>query len=610
MKNDIKINYGILDGIIEQLHVYKNALNTMHSSLAKISVFIAENQGESIDAWEGKIQDSQNYIKDYQEQMNDLLSLFENYVGETTAYISPLARHAMMRVDRNDIWFNLQQMETGILNNLPKAYLTANREPFPTFFLSDEEKEREIEKSRSNQAKLQMISREIQSSQRSLDNKMEQLWRLYDSKVKKFEIVDDHYQVKALKMKYKYTSIFEGMWDAIEDMSKDVFDLLRGVAVGLYSIVTGLATLVIDAGIVAVSSVIPDTIEPDFINKAANKRIDQYTEALVEAIKDPIGVVESVSQSISDTYEEEGIMYVTGSTASSFIPIVGMATKLSKISKLTSKTPDSKPKPVSDTIKAKVDDLVKNNKAFEGIKKGTLEFVKGVKGGAVIFMDGIVGGMKKMVNPDHNIAYSTSGTLPWKVTNPKIVQDRIEDVASQFAVKGTGEALGNKKVAVGEEIIAQRVLKAELDLTPKLTPYKSLSRDQQKIIKEKIENRTVTKEEYKRYQWDKRFSKRRAAGVNEFWKQEKKRILDGEPPTREWTNEQIQEILKGKKPQYNGQSIIGHHTYNAMNYPHICNIGELIYPVTSREHLKGWHGGSYSKNAPGRPVDPNYLEEF
>ncbi|MGI2726484.1 hypothetical protein ACRS54_21430, partial [Bacillus cytotoxicus] len=177
-------------------------------------------------------------------------------------------------------------------------------------------------------------------------------------------------------------------------------------------------------------------------------------------------------------------------------------------------------------------------------------------------------------------------------------------------VKGTGEALGNKKVAAGEEIIAQRVLKAELDLTPKLTPYKSLSRGQQKKIKEKIENRTVTKEEYKRYQWDKRFSKRRAAGVNEFWKQEKKRILDGESTTRDWTNEQIQEILKGKKPQYNGKSIIGHHTYNAMNYPHICNRGELIYPVTGREHLKGWHGGSYSKNAPGRPVNPNYLEEF
>ncbi|WP_337249641.1 hypothetical protein [Virgibacillus halodenitrificans] len=123
-------------------------------------------------------------------------------------------------------------------------------------------------------------------------------------------------------------------------------------------------------------------------------------------------------------------------------------------------------------------------------------------------------------------------------------------------------------------------------------------------------NRTATKEEYKRYQWDKRFPKRRAAGVNEFWKQEKKRIIDKELPTRDWNNEQIQEILKGKKPQYNGKPIIGHHTYNAKNYPHIGNRGELIYPVTEKEHLKGWHGGNYSKNAPGRPVNPDYLEDF
>jgi hypothetical protein len=67
-------------------------------------------------------------------------------------------------------------------------------------------------------------------------------------------------------------------------------------------------------------------------------------------------------------------------------------------------------------------------------------------------------------------------------------------------------------------------LKAELDLTPKLVPFKSLNRTQQRKLKEKIENRTITKEEYKRYLWDKRFSKRRAAGVNDFWKQEKKRI--------------------------------------------------------------------------------------
>lgn len=30
-----------------------------------------------------------------------------------------------------------------------------------------------------------------------------------------------------------------------------------------------------------------------------------------------------------------------------------------------------------------------------------------------------------------------------------------------------------------------------------------------------------------------------------------------------------------------------------MNYPHIVNSGEQIYPVTSKEHLKGWRGDSF-----------------
>lgn len=40
--------------------------------------------------------------------------------------------------------------------------------------------------------------------------------------------------------------------------------------------------------------------------------MDAYTDMLVQVIKDPMGVLESIGQSISDTVEEEGIMYVTG----------------------------------------------------------------------------------------------------------------------------------------------------------------------------------------------------------------------------------------------------------------------------------------------------------
>ncbi|WP_423190744.1 T7SS effector LXG polymorphic toxin [Bacillus safensis] len=287
-----------------------------------------------------------------------------------------------------------------------------------------------------------------------------------------------------------------------------------------------------------------------------------------------------------------------GMAAAGYIPIVGWAGRIFKGGKAVYKTTQA----TSAAVRA-VDIYKTSQKSFDALKTSQ----KGLYGLTATngFSEAITGRdmFGKKISKEQQEA-SMNAALGM------LLPFGAKGFHGKMGIKSTEKTLSNKKVAVGEEIIAQRIQKVELDLTTKVTPYKSLSRNQQKKIKEKIENRTVTKEEYKRYQWDKRFSKRRAAGVTEFWKQEKKRILDGESTTRNWTNEQKQEILKSKKPQYNGKSIIGHHTYNAMNYPHISNRGELIYPVTGREHLKGWHGGSYSKNAPGRPVNPDYLEEF
>ncbi|WP_155762171.1 T7SS effector LXG polymorphic toxin [Bacillus safensis] len=287
-----------------------------------------------------------------------------------------------------------------------------------------------------------------------------------------------------------------------------------------------------------------------------------------------------------------------GMAAAGYIPIVGWAGRIFKGGKAVYKTTQA----TSAAVRA-VDIYKTSQKSFDALKTSQ----KGLYGLTATngFSEAITGRDmfgNKISKEQQEASMNTALGM--------LLPFGVKGFHGKIGVKSTEKTLSNKKVAVGEEIIAQRVQKVELDLSTKVTPYKSLSRNQQKKIKEKIENRTVTKEEYKRYQWDKRFSKRRAAGVTEFWKQEKKRILDGESTTRNWTNEQKQEILKSKKPQYNGKSIIGHHTYNAMNYPHISNRGELIYPVTGREHLKGWHGGSYSKNAPGRPVNPDYLEEF
>ncbi|NWO12395.1 MAG: hypothetical protein HLX49_01955 [Virgibacillus sp.] len=71
-----------------------------------ITTFMQTNEGKSVEAWDHNIRTSKEKISNYATQIYDLLSLFENYVTDTTRYISPISRHTMMRGDRNDIWAN------------------------------------------------------------------------------------------------------------------------------------------------------------------------------------------------------------------------------------------------------------------------------------------------------------------------------------------------------------------------------------------------------------------------------------------------------------------------------------------------------------------------
>ena len=120
----------------------------------------------------------------------------------------------------------------------------------------------------------------------------------------------------------------------------------------------------------------------------------------------------------------------------------------------------------------------------------------------------------------------------------------------------------------------------------------------------------MSREEYARYSWDKRFKSRRDEGVREFWAQERSRLASGLPGTRNWDPRQAQDILTGRRPQFEGQTMQGHHEYSALKYPQLANDPRFIYPSTPREHLYRWHGGSTRSPTSGAPLNPNFLEEF
>lgn len=151
-----------------------------------------------------------------------------------------------------------------------------------------------------------------------------------------------------------------------------------------------------------------------------------------------------------------------------------------------------------------------------------------------------------------------------------------------------------------EEIIASRV--DGMDLRAHPVAQKQLNARTRRMIAKRIRARTATREEYERYMWDKRFRRRRRAGVKEYWKQERKRLESGEQGTRNWSREQRLSILAGGAARFKGRTLHAHHTYSARIYPQLANRGEVIYPATQREHLTGWHGGAYRNSLPGKRI--------
>ena len=182
----------------------------------------------------------------------------------------------------------------------------------------------------------------------------------------------------------------------------------------------------------------------------------------------------------------------------------------------------------------------------------------------------------------------------------KVYNFKVEDYHTYF--------VGENRILVhnadynqsSKDIISERT--KDLDKQEHPTKQKQLSAEKKSELKKKLDNRTITREEYKQLEWNRRFSNRRSRGVKRFWSQERKRLLNGENGTRNWTPSQKQDIINRKTPRFNGKALEGHHSYSASKYPHLADKGDVIFPVTENEHLNGWHGGNFDNSIPGEPI--------
>ncbi|UAC48705.1 hypothetical protein K6959_01610 [Bacillus aquiflavi] len=200
MKRDLQINYGILDDMIGQLHMYKHALVKMKDSLGSSFHSDSNESGEKCRGMGSKDQSFPGKNRKIRNtNQRSFVIIRKLCAADTTVYISPIARNAMMRVDRNDIWINLTQIESGITRNVTKALNRSFETPSSILSLFDDPTDAEKKASEINRRNMEKIQASIKSTRNKLQNKMDDLWELYDMKVKKFENVDDAYHDRAAK---------------------------------------------------------------------------------------------------------------------------------------------------------------------------------------------------------------------------------------------------------------------------------------------------------------------------------------------------------------------------------------------------------------------------
>ncbi|MEI3614496.1 hypothetical protein [Pseudogracilibacillus sp. SO30301A] len=97
-------------------------------------------------------------------------------------------------------------------------------------------------------------------------------------------------------------------------------DILRGFIDGVIGMATGIVTIAGDVGIIVVSGIIPDSIEPELIKTTADETFEDYKDVAIKLIQNPMSMFELAAQSVSDTVETEGIAYLTGGALTAIIP--------------------------------------------------------------------------------------------------------------------------------------------------------------------------------------------------------------------------------------------------------------------------------------------------
>ena len=303
--------------------------------------------------WESYVWENEKILK---YRLGVIKEMIDSYISDMTDYIAPENETAMMRVDRNDIWWNYKQIEgeatsfDWMVQDTGSTLATYKRLFIPNPFSSDEENEAkksaqqqeedaESARRQRNYEKLQGFRDQLDTSIREkISDSVDEIRKIYENKVIPFENTDDSYKSKMSA----YYSEWSSMGDKFSDAGNAIRDFLAGIGDSLVDTVKGLLTLVVDLGILYVDvrwkSIVPIQV-PEVLDQEVEKIKQKYEPLL----KDPVNTIGGIGQSICDTADEKGVAYSSGYIVTEVVTALLADKGLDKIKNVakTGKTADN-----------------------------------------------------------------------------------------------------------------------------------------------------------------------------------------------------------------------------------------------------------------------------
>ena len=132
MKRDIKLNISQLRDVESRIRAVGDALIEITEASDRFLEVLREQSSQAYETLSGQWEE--NIQKKEQETLSMLIRLagiVDNYIEAMTACIAPENESELMRVDRNDIWWNYEQISgratdfldiLGIMNSSWKDY--------------------------------------------------------------------------------------------------------------------------------------------------------------------------------------------------------------------------------------------------------------------------------------------------------------------------------------------------------------------------------------------------------------------------------------------------------------------------------------------------------